>query len=212
MVLSHYGIIRSARRAKKNLCLVRYADCRIFFLAHVGVRGRKDIRCPFGCRQLNQRRQNNKRTAEYHKSSEGKQKRRNRYAAKKLSQASKDSCEGFKNPERTAKPAVAVHASSPTPKGVVSDLPSPDPKRTTPNDAPISMPYGWSRLTPMLQTLMFMEPNHGGTSFHHIQPALPARFIIANVVVGKRIVTPQAALLHFAAFDQFLDLRGHGSG
>lgn len=57
-------------------CLTRCAHCRIYFLTDPRNRGRKDIRCPYGCRQAHRQKSSTKRSVAYYQTSEGKIKKR----------------------------------------------------------------------------------------------------------------------------------------
>ncbi len=78
MVLQYYFALRSILHANPHLraCLTRYKHCGIFFLTHPRNAGRKDLGCPFGCRQANRKENSKKRSAEYYRSDEGKEKKK----------------------------------------------------------------------------------------------------------------------------------------
>ncbi len=57
-------------------CLTRCKHCRIYFFTHPRNAGRKDLGCPFGCRQSQRTKSAIKRSIEYYKSPEGKIKKR----------------------------------------------------------------------------------------------------------------------------------------
>jgi hypothetical protein len=75
LVLRYYFVLRSVLRAKPCLrqCLTR---CRIFFLTHLSNAGRRDLGCPFGCRDEHRKRHSRKRSTEYYRTVEGKFKKR----------------------------------------------------------------------------------------------------------------------------------------
>lgn len=54
----------------------RCRHCRIFFLAHPRNAGRKDLGCPFGCREAHRKQESNQRSAAYYGEAEGKIKKR----------------------------------------------------------------------------------------------------------------------------------------
>lgn len=56
--------------------LKRCARCGIFFLTDPRNRGRKDLRCPFGCRDSHRRQASAERSREYYGSLAGKEKKR----------------------------------------------------------------------------------------------------------------------------------------
>jgi hypothetical protein len=78
LVLQYYFVLRSVLRAKPCLrqCLTRCRHCRIFFLTHPGNAGRRDLGCPFGCRDEHRKRHSRKRSTEYYRTAEGKFKKR----------------------------------------------------------------------------------------------------------------------------------------
>jgi hypothetical protein len=78
LVLAYYAVLRSVLRAQPELrrCRVRCRHCGIFFLTHPRNAGRRDLGCPFGCRQAHHRRQRNQRTAAYYREEAGKDKKR----------------------------------------------------------------------------------------------------------------------------------------
>ena len=77
--------MRRGLRAKPELrgCLKRCRHCRIFFLTHPRNAGRRDLRCPFGCRDVHRRRHSAQRAAAYYSDEKGREKKavhnRNRY-------------------------------------------------------------------------------------------------------------------------------------
>jgi hypothetical protein len=56
-------------------CLSRCRHCHIFFFTHPRNAGRTDLGCPFGCRQVHRRKSAIKRSTEYYKTPEGKEKK-----------------------------------------------------------------------------------------------------------------------------------------
>jgi hypothetical protein len=56
-------------------CLTRCRHCRIFFFTDPRNAGRTDLGCPFGCRQTHRRKSAIKRSTEYYKTPEGKDKK-----------------------------------------------------------------------------------------------------------------------------------------
>jgi hypothetical protein len=78
LVLQYYFVLRSVLRAKPCLrqCLTRCRHCRIFFLTHPSNAGRRDLGCPFGCRDEHRKRHSSKRSTEYYQTAEGKFKKR----------------------------------------------------------------------------------------------------------------------------------------
>lgn len=84
-MLEYYLLLRSALKTKPHLrrCLKRCGHCRIFFLTDprnagrkdmLGV-GRKDLRCPFGCRKEHRRRESIRRSVAYYRSEKGRKRK-----------------------------------------------------------------------------------------------------------------------------------------
>jgi hypothetical protein len=78
LVLEYYIVLRSLLRAKAHLrpCLKRCRHCRIFFLTHPRNRGRTDLGCPFGCRDVQRRKRSCARGRAYSLSLAGKTKKK----------------------------------------------------------------------------------------------------------------------------------------
>ena len=85
LVLRYYAVLRSILRAKpqQRRCLKRCRHCRIFFFTdprNGGRRGefqvgRKDLGCPFGCREAYEKQQSTRRSVAYYKTDKGKKKK-----------------------------------------------------------------------------------------------------------------------------------------
>jgi len=77
IAIQYYGILRKILKENSHLrkCLTRCRHCGIFFLTHPRNAGRKDLRCPFGCRQTHRKRSSTKRSVEYYQNREGKGKK-----------------------------------------------------------------------------------------------------------------------------------------
>jgi hypothetical protein len=78
LVGQYYVVLRSLLRQKPQLrpYVRRCRHCRIFFLTHPRNAGRRDLTCPFGCRQAHRRQNSTRRSVEYYRSREGKAKKR----------------------------------------------------------------------------------------------------------------------------------------
>ena len=76
-MLEYYVLLRSALRAKRHLraCLTRCRHCRIFFLTHPRNTRRRDLRCPFGCREAHRKQASAQRSAAYYRQPKGKRKK-----------------------------------------------------------------------------------------------------------------------------------------
>lgn len=77
-VKQYYVVLRSVLRSQSHLrrCLSRCRHCRIFFLTHPRNAGRKDLRCPFGCREAHRKRRSTERSVAYYATAEGKAKKK----------------------------------------------------------------------------------------------------------------------------------------
>jgi hypothetical protein len=78
LVLEYYLVLRSVLRSKSHLrpCLTRCRHCRIFFLTHPRNAGRRDLGCPFGCREEHRQKRSDERSAAYYKKPEGQMKKK----------------------------------------------------------------------------------------------------------------------------------------
>lgn len=78
LVGQYYVVLRSLLRQRPELrsYLCRCRHCRIYFLTHPRNARRRDLGCPFGCRQARRRQNSTRRSAEYYRSREGKAKKR----------------------------------------------------------------------------------------------------------------------------------------
>ncbi len=77
LVALYYWAIRIVLRQRPELkrCLTRCRHCQILFFTHPRNAGRKDLGCPFGCRQARRRQKSTERSVEYYRSKEGKKKK-----------------------------------------------------------------------------------------------------------------------------------------
>jgi hypothetical protein len=57
-------------------CLAYCAHCGIRFLTHPRNAGRRDLRCPFGCRQHHRRQRSSQRSATYYQTAVGRRKKK----------------------------------------------------------------------------------------------------------------------------------------
>jgi hypothetical protein len=78
LVKQYYVVLRSMLRSRPDLrhCLRRCRHCRIFFLTHPRNAGRRDLRCPFGCREAHRQRRSTERSVAYYATAEGKAKKK----------------------------------------------------------------------------------------------------------------------------------------
>lgn len=74
----YYVVLRSVLRSRPHLrrYLSRCRHCRIFFLTHPRNAGRRDLRCPFGCREAHRRQRSTERSVAYYATAEGKGKKK----------------------------------------------------------------------------------------------------------------------------------------
>lgn len=78
LVLEYYAVMRAVLVEKPHLrpCRTRCRHCGIFFITHPRNKGRKDLGCPFGCRQSHHQRGSTARSVEYYRTEDGKVKKR----------------------------------------------------------------------------------------------------------------------------------------
>ena len=57
-------------------CVAHCTDCGIRFLTHPRNAGRRDLRCPFGCRQYHRWRSSSRRSTAYYQTAAGKRKKK----------------------------------------------------------------------------------------------------------------------------------------
>jgi hypothetical protein len=78
LMLQYYFVLRSVLSANPCLrrCLTRCRHCGIVFLTHSSNAGRKDLGCPFGCKDAYRKRGSVKRSVEYYSTPEGKFKKK----------------------------------------------------------------------------------------------------------------------------------------
>ena len=78
LVLEYYLLLRSVLRTKplQRRCLTRCRHCRIFFITHPRNAGRKDLGCPFGCKEALRKRASTQRSVDYYRGDAGKLKKR----------------------------------------------------------------------------------------------------------------------------------------
>lgn len=78
LVVAYCVLLRSILRIHPRLrrCLTRCRHCRIFFLTDRRNAGRRDLRCPFGCREAHRRRESIQRSTAYYRDEPGRLKKR----------------------------------------------------------------------------------------------------------------------------------------
>jgi hypothetical protein len=78
LMLQYYFVLRSVLRTNPCLrrCLTRCKHCGIFFLTHPRNAGRKDLGCPFGCKDAHRKRGAANRSIEYYRTPDGKSKKK----------------------------------------------------------------------------------------------------------------------------------------
>lgn len=85
------SVLRSHPPLRRFLKHCRH--CRIFFLAHPRNAGRKDLHCPFGCREANRKRESTRRSGEYYRTSGGKIKKKIQNGKRRRKEKAPDSQE-----------------------------------------------------------------------------------------------------------------------
>jgi len=85
LILAYYALLRSILRTQPELrrCRTRCRHCRIFFLTHPRNAKRRDLGCPFGCREAHRRRQSSQRSTAYYQDEPGKEKKRQQNAKRR---------------------------------------------------------------------------------------------------------------------------------
>jgi hypothetical protein len=85
LILAYYVLLRSILRTQPELrrCRTRCRHCGIFFLTHPRNAGRRDLGCPFGCREAHRRRQSSRRSTTYYQDEPGKEKKRQQNARRR---------------------------------------------------------------------------------------------------------------------------------
>jgi hypothetical protein len=85
LILAYYVLLRSILRTQPELrrCRTRCRHCGIFFLTHPRNGGRRDLGCPFGCRDAHRRRQASRRSTAYYQDEPGKQKKQQQNAERR---------------------------------------------------------------------------------------------------------------------------------
>lgn len=78
-------LLRSIVRTRPELrpCLTRCRHCRIFFFTHPRNARRRDLGCPFGCREAHRKRQSSQRSTAYYQDENGKEKKRQQNAKRR---------------------------------------------------------------------------------------------------------------------------------
>jgi hypothetical protein len=78
LVVDYYWLLRSVLRTKplRRRCLTRCRHCRIFFITDPRNAGRKDLGCPFGCKEALCKRASTQRSGDYYRGEVGKFKKR----------------------------------------------------------------------------------------------------------------------------------------
>ena len=68
------SVLRTHPHLRRYRCRCR--ECGIFFLTHPRNAGRRDLRCPFGCREVHRKRNSTQRSVAYYRTAEGKEKKK----------------------------------------------------------------------------------------------------------------------------------------
>lgn len=85
LIFAYYALLRSICRSQPELrrCRTRCRHCRIFFLTHPRNAKRRDLGCPFGCREAHRQRQSSRRSTAYYQDEPGKEKKRQQNAKRR---------------------------------------------------------------------------------------------------------------------------------
>lgn len=85
LVLEYYLLLRSILKARPHLrpCLTRCRLCRIFFVSDLRNVGRKDLGCPFGCKEAHRKRSSTRRSVAYYQDLPGKAKKAHQNAKRR---------------------------------------------------------------------------------------------------------------------------------
>jgi hypothetical protein len=85
LVRAYYVVLRSILRTQPELrrCRTRCRHCGIFFFTHPRNVGRRDLGCPFGCRQAHRQRRSSQRSTAYYQDEVGKEKKRQQNAKRR---------------------------------------------------------------------------------------------------------------------------------
>lgn len=77
-VLRYYALLRSILEARPELrvCRTRCRHCRISFLTDPRNAGRRDLGCPFGCREAHGKAESTRRSTAYYRDEAGREKKR----------------------------------------------------------------------------------------------------------------------------------------
>lgn len=113
LVKEYYWVLRRALHAHPPLqsCLKRCRHCRIYFLTHPRNAGRRDLRCPFGCREAHRKRQSTQRSVAYYQGEDGKKYRREQNGNRQ-----RTGKEPVSNPLPEAKPEPPARVGDPDAK------------------------------------------------------------------------------------------------
>jgi len=78
LVGQYYVVLRGVLGTRTDLrrCVTRCRHCGIFFLTHPRNAGRRDLGCPFGCKEAHRKRRSSQRSVEYYGTEEGKIKKK----------------------------------------------------------------------------------------------------------------------------------------
>jgi len=117
LVLAYYVLLRSVLRSQPELrrCLTRCRHCRIFFLTDPRNAGRRDLGCPFGCREAHGKHQSNCRSKAYYQTKEGKGKKRDLNAKRRKHAAVPSASEPTATPPEPGPTAPESAPATPSP-------------------------------------------------------------------------------------------------
>jgi hypothetical protein len=158
------------------VCVVSCARCGIRFLSHRRNARRRDLGCPFGCREHRRRQNARQRSRTYYRTKPGREKKRRRNLRRKL---------------------AGLRASSPSPQGpCLPSSPAAPPPTPTPPPTPI---HALARAVPPEAVPPKIELRLEGVVVDEAtlrnSPLLPYVRTVVNLLEGLRLDLPQLVAL-----------------
>lgn len=179
--------------------MVSCVRCGIPFLTHRRNARRKDLGCPFGCRELRRRESARQRSRTYYRTESGREKKRRRNIRRKIAglrasspspQAPRLSSSPAAPPPPQAAPLPTLPTPVPPPPPAPSPTPLPSPARAVPPDA---VPR---KIELRLGGVVLDEPTLRNS------PLLPHVLTVVNLLEGLRLDLPQLVELLLALLRQ----------
>jgi len=109
----YYVVLRSLLRTRPDLrrCVTRCRHCRIFFVTHPRNAGRRDLRCPFGCKEAHRKRSSTQRSVEYYGTEQGKTKKKIQNGKRSQGEARADHNRGLPSGGQLERDGVRLDAA-----------------------------------------------------------------------------------------------------